>query len=46
MSDYNPLQINYSIKAHVFQEEKANIYILAPDLLLNPNTGCKTEDDL
>lgn len=46
MSNYNPIKTNYSIKVHVFQEEKANIYILAHNLLLNHSTSCKTEDKL
>lgn len=41
MSNSYPIKINYSIKVHVFQEGEANIYILAPNLLLNHSRAVK-----
>lgn len=43
MSNSYPIKINYSVKVHMFQEGKANIYILAPDLVLNHSSSCETE---
>jgi len=46
MSNCSPININYFIKKHVLQEEKANIYILAPNFPLNLSRSCKTEAEL
>lgn len=43
MSNWSPIKINYHTRIHIFQEEKANIYILAPRLLLSHSSSCRTE---
>lgn len=46
MSNYSPVEVNYSIKVCVFQVANDSIYILAPSLLLNYSSSYKTKDEL